>query len=623
MIAHSKVFIAFAEALLPAPLLEKFSLEKVEFSKRIEFLAARSQPAILFALKVSLFLIQLMAWITTFHLFANLSLEKRRALLTKWIESESIFFYFVIRPLTVFTFGPYYSHPLVSKELGFEEPVEREELPPKIAVAPPQNNIQELEVEICVIGSGAGGAVVAKELAERGHQVLVLEEGPAIDRNFIRAHSTFERNSLLYREAGFVSTLGMPPVLLPTGKAVGGTTLINSGTCFRTPPEVLQEWQKDYGLGAVTAESLLPYFEKVEKNLHIGPVPPEFLGKNNEIVARGIAAKGWHGQPLVRNALDCRGLGVCIFGCPSGAKQSMDASYGPMAQALGVQLLSGYRVDRLEGKDGRITHASGEGFRVKAQKFVLACGTLETPLLLKRSGLARQTQALGRNLSIHPTGKVVALFDEVVDGFKGVPQGFSLTDFEPQGLMFESVFFPPWLLATSLYKDPELHAQILRAYRHVSLFGFLVHDASRGRVVPGKDGKPLIFYSLGKREYELFVKGLQILCELYLAAGAKKIYPSLRQHVCIENEADIKKYMHTGNIKKSHLESAAFHPLGTCRMGPDPRHSVVDTNQRLHDAENVWIADGSIFPTSLGVNPQITIMAFATRCAEIIAGTHL
>jgi choline dehydrogenase-like flavoprotein len=296
----------------------------------------------------------------------------------------------------------------------------------------------------------------------------------------------------------------------------------------------------------------------------------------------------------------------------------VEVSYVPLAQSMGVQLLSGYRVEKLEGKGGRITHLSGNGFKLKAKKFVLAGGTLESPLLLKRSGLARESSALGRNLSIHPTGKVVALFDEIVDGFKGVPQGFSLTDFEADGLMFESVFFPPWLLATSLYKESSLHAHILKNYRHVSLFGFLVHDDSRGRVVSGGYGRPLVLYSLGKREHALFVRGLQILSDMYLAAGAREIYPSLRKHMHIEKEADIKNMINVQNIKRHHLESAAFHPLGTCRMGIDPKTSIVNENQRLHDAENVWLADGSIFPTSLGVNPQITIMVFATRAAEII-----
>ncbi|EKD41200.1 MAG: GMC oxidoreductase [uncultured bacterium] len=254
---------------------------------------------------------------------------------------------------------------------------------------------------------------------------------------------------------------------------------------------------------------------------------------------------------------------------------------------------------------------------IKAQKIVVACGTLESPLLLKRSGLGGKSGQLGKNLSIHPTAKMMGLFDEEVGGDFGVPQGYGIDDYENKGMMFESVFFPPWLLATSIFQSGEAHWNIMKNYRKIGIFGFLVHDDSRGRVVAGPKGRPLIFYNLGNKEKALFVEGLKVLGRLFFAAGAKKLYPTLRTMHEVTNQAMLDK-LTPSSVKRRDLESAAFHPLGTCRMGGNKNKSIVNGDLKLHELENVWVVDGSVLPTSLGVNPQITIMAFATRAAEEI-----
>lgn len=625
-----KVFQALSITLLPADLLQKYPLESIGFNE-IVFKSVRRTPyqTRLF-LKAALFIFQAFSVLRYGTPFTRLNAANQNAYFQSWFKSGFYLAYLLMRPLLVFIYSAFYSHPSVASELGFTENIPKAWAPSKKpeAILDAPKTDAEMNVDVCVIGSGAGGAVVAKELAEKGHSVLILEEGKYYPIEYFKNTPTIERNGAIYRDAGLFATFGKPMILLPTGISVGGTTLINSGTCFRTPDSVLDEWRRDYGLDSFNSENLKPYFEKIERILHIEEVSEELLGNNNRIIRRGIEKLGWSGKPLLRNAAGCKGTGVCIFGCPEGAKQSMETSFLPLAFKAGAKLYPNCRVEKINHRGSSATEiiarftdpatgAAGARLKVAARQIVVACGTLSSPSLLRRSGIARGCRALGKNLSIHPTAKVMGIFEEVVDGFKGVPQAFSLTDFEKDGLMFESVFFPPWLLSTSMWEAQEKHAEIMRAYRHIGIFGFLVHDDSRGSVREGFNGEPVVFYSLGDREKALFVKGLKILTRLFFAAGAKVVYPTLRSLPEIHSFSEIEN-LNPDDVKLTDIESAAFHPLGTCRMGHDPKQSVVDDQGKVHGFDNLWVADGSIFPTSLGVNPQVSIMAFAARAADII-----
>ncbi|MBI4412239.1 MAG: GMC family oxidoreductase [Deltaproteobacteria bacterium] len=650
---------AFASVLITERLLKNISLEKAHFKERILFSLTHCSPQLRFTLFLALWIFELEAYRIYFKAFTRLSAEQRDRYLKKWSHSRSYCRYLLFRPLHVFVYAAYYSNHEISASLGFEEPHDgynmlRDHPPPnpfpsreggfKISPLPlgerdrerggsgildvPEKDV-EMKVEVCVIGSGAGGAVAAKELASLGHEVLILEEGALFSIEHFKNLSTMERNTLIYRDGGMTTTIGVPMILLPTGKGVGGTTVINSGTCFKTPKKVFDRWGKEFGLD-LTVELMTPFFKKVEKTLDVQPVLDKVFGGNDRMIQGAASKLHLHGGPLLRNAPGCRGSGVCIFGCPAGAKQSMERSYLPLAFKAGAKLYPLCRVDRIHRRHERVyridarfvdpqTGAPKAGLTIYPEKVVVACGTLHSPLLLKRSRIGLESGQLGKNLTVHPTAKMVGVFDEVIDGHKGVPQASQIADFEPEGMMFESVFFPPWLLATSIFHTQEKHAEIMRAFRRLGVYGFLVHDESRGRVMGGPGGRPVVFYNLGQREKELFVKGLKILARLFFSAGARKVYPTVRTIHEITSLEEMEK-IESRHIRRRDLESAAFHPLGTCRMGVDPGMSVVDQNMRVHGMENLWVADGSVFPTSLGVNPQITIMAFAARCAEGIHG---
>ena len=461
-----------------------------------------------------------------------------------------------------------------------------------------------LRADACVIGTGAGGAPVAKELAEGGMRVVMLEEGEWLTADDVNARPR-EMTARLYRDAGQLATVGNVPILLPLGSGVGGTTFVNSGTCFRTPAPVLERWAREFGLEALTPEALDPFFARVERELSVSQVPPELAGNNAHVVRRGAEALGWSGDFIHRNARGCVGSGICAFGCPTAAKQHTGITYVPRAWEAGAVTYTGSRVRKLVVERGRARGVEaatrgGGRLRVHADLVIVACGAIHTPLLLRRNGLGGRSGELGRNLSIHPATAVRALFDEEIDMARGVPQSYYVDEFADERIMFEGAAGPPDYLAMSLPFSRERHRDLMLRYRHLSQFGVMVSDRSRGSVRE-RAGRLVVRYDLGREDVQAFARGIELLAELYRAAGAREVYLPV-----------------TGSpagLRARDLTLMAFHPLGTARADARPDRGVVDGDLKVHGVEGLYVADASAVPSSLGVNPQITIMALATRLA--------
>jgi choline dehydrogenase-like flavoprotein len=469
-----------------------------------------------------------------------------------------------------------------------------------------------IDADVCVIGAGAGGAVAAAELAEGGMSVVVLEEGHWHDPDSFNARPP-EMLARLYREGGQTMTLGAPPIMLPLGSGLGGTTLINSGTCFRTPPRVLDRWAHEFGLN-IDEEALRPCFERVEQALSVSEVTPELAGGNAAVARRGAQRLGWSHGYLSRNARGCVGSGVCAFGCPTSAKQHTGITYVPRAEQAGARIVTGARVERVlldtaaEGVRARM--ASGTALDVRAPTVIVAAGTIATPLLLSRSGLENRSGQLGKNLSLHPATAVFARMDEVVDMAKGVPQSFYVDEFAGEGIIFEGVAGPPAYAAMALPLTGTRHEQAMADYRQLAQFGVMVSDSSRGSV-HSVAGKPLIRYDLTDADLNRFRTGLARMRELFQAAGAREVYLPLPEGVNPEQ------------ARLRDLKLMAFHPLGTARADARPTHGVVDGELAAHGTRGLYVADGSVVPSSLGVNPQMTIMALATRLAFKLLGQEI
>ncbi|HEV2980514.1 MAG TPA: GMC family oxidoreductase N-terminal domain-containing protein [Solirubrobacteraceae bacterium] len=446
---------------------------------------------------------------------------------------------------------------------------------------------RRLDADFCVVGAGAGGAVAAAELAEGGARVVVLEQGPWHDPNTFTARPP-QMLGRLYRDGGQTLTLGSPPILLPLGRGLGGTTLVNSGTCFRTPPHVLERWARDFGL-ELDGQSMDACFERVERALSVATVTPQLAGANAGVARRGAERLGWSHGYLRRNARGCVGSGVCVYGCPTSAKQHTGITYIPRARAAGALIETGADVREVvvQGRRARGVVARddrGRRLRVRAPAVILACGTIHTPVLMDASGIPDPSGQRGRNLSLHPATAALALMDEVVEMARGVPQSFFVDEFAQHGIMLETIAGPPAYVAASLPLDGAAHAAAMARYRELAQIGLMVSDASCGRVQSLR-GRPLIRYDLDEVDVAKFRTGLGRIEQLFDAAGARD------------------------------LKLLGFHPLGTARAHASAAGGVTDGDLAVHGVRGLYIADGSVVPSALGVNPQLTIMALATRLA--------
>lgn len=562
-------------------------------------------------------------------LFTQMGFKQRTEYLRAWHRSWWSPKRLIARYIEAIISMNYYSVPEVAAECGytpnFKPAQDVDGLLGEGLILGPLEESLEVEAEVCVIGSGAGGAAVAATMAEHGHSVILLEEGGKFTVNDY-GRDLVSMVRLLYRNAGLMATYGWPNILVPLGCCLGGTTVINSGTCFRCPDHVLERWGFEFGLSSWGSDKMKKYFERVEDVIRVGESDSDALSRNTLIFKRGLEKLGLKGDKIPRNAEGCTGSGVCCFGCPTNAKKSVDLNYIPMAQKHGARIYTHCRAEKINHENGRagevvasfvdpVTRKKVGRLTVKAKVVFISCGTLHTPLILKASKLPDHAHVIGRNLTLHPATKVIALFDEEVRGWDGIPQGYYMDALAAEGITLEQIFTPPAFLAPNLMLFGYAHSEAMGAYNKLAAFGMIISDTSRGRVFKVSGHYPAVWYSVNRYDLPKYLRGIAYLSEIFFAAGAKKVFPSIHGLPVITREEGIRK-IYEARIKPKDLDLQAFHPLGTCRMGADPRTSACDPNGRLYGMDNVFVADGSIFPTSLGVNPQVTIMAAAHKIAD-------
>lgn len=489
-----------------------------------------------------------------------------------------------------------------------------------------------LGCDVVVIGSGAGGAVAAYELAAAGHAVVLLEEGAFLGRrDFIG--SSLRRVQQLYRDSSGTFAIGNTLIPIPVGRSVGGTTAINSGTCYRAPDRVFRSWQERLGLVSYAPDEMAAHYQRVEEVLGVRETPRSLLGRGVERVSEACTRLGWKHRPLSRNAPECDGQGVCCFGCPTDAKRSTNVSYVPMALRAGCQLVTLARAERLIIEGGRAVgveavasaHEPGQKpvrFRVRASAVVVACGALMTPVLLLSDDRARRalgrSGTLGENLSIHPAGGVLAVMPEPVRAYRSVPQGYAIEHFHEQGLLMEGAFMPLDLTAVTVTLIGREFMDVMAAYDRLACFGFMLEDEGHGRVRPGPGRRPLVRYDLKPADVLRARSGFELLARLYFEAGAERVLCSVRGHEDLRSLDDVAR-LARADIKARDMELTAYHPLGTARMSRSGRDGIVDEELQAHDLPGLYICDGSVLPTSPAVNPQVTIMALASRAARRLA----
>jgi choline dehydrogenase-like flavoprotein len=481
-----------------------------------------------------------------------------------------------------------------------------------------------------VVGSGAAGAVAANALAKAGRSVAIVEEGPWVrTREF--GEGVYQAFRRMFREAGTQVIEGWSYVPVLQGQCVGGSTVMNSAIAHRTPDDVLEEWAKRFGLGnAISARSLEPHFDALERELHVHAVSDDALGENNRLFLDEAHLHGLPAQRMHRYEKGCRGSGRCFTGCPSGAKQGMNVSYVPWALALGARLYTSCRVERVVVEHGRATgiiaHSAGGGAGARGRRVtlharrgvVVAASTVQTPNVLRRSGL--RARAIGEHFQCHPGVGVVGVFDAPVDMGFGATQGAeSIALRRTDRIKLETISVPPELAAVRI---PGIGHELMHrfgAFAHLAMWAVVVRAEAEGTVRAGWGGHDKVQLSLTRADVERARKGLALLARMMFEAGAREVWPGLFGVPSVLRAIDEVRL-----IEEAPADSRAFafittHLFGAARMGIDPRTSVVGPDFQTHEVAGLYVVDSSIFPTNLGVNPQHSIMAMSRLAAQGIA----
>lgn len=495
----------------------------------------------------------------------------------------------------------------------------------------------ELSADVCVVGSGAGGAVTAAVLAQAGLSVIVVEEGGYHDASEFTMRE-LEVMPKLYQEAGQRTTADLGMSILQ-GRAVGGTTVVNWTTSFRTPEDVVDRWAKKHHVGGFKYADLVPHYEAMEARLGIHQVSVESMNANNRKLFEGCKAMGWHAEPLRRNVVACAQTGQCGLGCPVNAKRSMLVTMIPDAMDAGARVLHRARVDKLEVQAGQVKAAyatlldaeargaTGRRAKISARRFVLSGGAINTPAVLLRSAI-NENKRVGVRTFLHPVIASVAEYDEPIDPYAGAPQSAASHHFanrgDQVGVFFEAAPSYPALTAAVLPGFGEAHRKLFesvgRMALHVALTVDGFHDSSPGGVVKLRpSGAPLLDYPIPPAHWEAFRFAQKRLAELQLASGAKAVL-TIHEPPCKMTRAKDVELIDTLRWETGAVAVFTAHQMGGAAMGDDAETSVVRSEDlRHHSIHNLYVIDGSVFPTSLGVNPQESIYGLAHLMANRLA----
>ena len=498
---------------------------------------------------------------------------------------------------------------------------------------------QTIECDVCVIGSGAGGAWTAHELVKQGKRVVMLEEGGYHTR---REFDMTEARAFvnLYQELGDRGTDDLAITILQ-GRSVGGGTTVNWCSSFRTPERILTAWKDRFGIETLTTASLTPHWEAIEKRLHVAEWPLELINANNKVLWDGLGKLGYERSLIRRNVNNCLNLGYCGMGCPVDAKQSMLATVLPDAVEKGLDLYANVSARTLEFSGRKITAVHGEvidqtknrftGVKVtvKPKLTVVSGGAINSPGLLLRSGLDAEGR-VGTRTWLHPVVAMMAEFPFEVKAFAGAPQSVSSHQFVDRGpgqvgFFLEVPPLHPLLAATAstgtgaLVQDLLGRLPYINAMLAIHVDGLLPEET--GATVRLKDGanfKYSITYDFKPAHWDAFRVACKEMAKLQFAAGAKKVASLHLEPVVMEKVEDIDK-LDSARFEPVHMRVLTAHQMGGCAMGKDARTSVVDPHLKFHTMDNLFVVDGSVLPTSLGVNPQETIYGIARWAAQGIA----
>jgi choline dehydrogenase-like flavoprotein len=473
---------------------------------------------------------------------------------------------------------------------------------------------KEESAEVCIVGSGAAGSVFAYEFARAGREVIVLEEGAELSRvDFNQREGDLVGR--IYADSGARATHDAAIPILQ-GKCVGGTTVINHGICFRMPERILEEWKRDFGITGLDMRGLEPHFVKTEEMIGARPVAAADINPNNQIFKRGCEKLGFRGNPMTLNMKPCSHCGPCNLGCPEENKGSTTLNFLPRAVGYGARILRNCRVERIELSGRRAVAVQADGVRVRASAIIIAAGAVNSPAILFRSGLAPALPALGANVSLHPLVPLLIVSDDVLNSMRGFPHSYYCDAFfdDTDDFLFEGVFVSIGIFSTGMGGFGRRHRDFMKQYPSLGLAYVQLRDRSRGRIA-FRQGYPRVQYTMNTADRERVRRGLKILSRICLEGGAAQTVTTHVAPVVMKTAADITR-LDGATFRPNDLTVFSAHPQGGCPMGSDPRRCVVDSSSAVHGIEGLYVCDASVFPSPVGVNPMVSIMALASFVSE-------
>jgi choline dehydrogenase-like flavoprotein len=571
--------------------------------------------------------------------FSTLPADERIRVMLNWADSalvqkrgafqalrKAIGFMYVMLP------GPGGARSQVWSKFGYPGPLgtQRPDAVRLLRVTVPQGDL-ELTADVCVVGSGAGGGTAAALLAAAGKDVLVLEAGGYYDDPDFDGGEWKGFNSL-YLDRGFASTADRGVGLL-AGQCVGGGTVVNYCTSFRTPDEVREEWAAA-GVPWFTSEEYSRSLDAVCARLHVN-LDYNRVSAREQVLQRGLSALGWHVDSMPRNVIGCdqgQVCGYCGLGCAIGAKQSTAKTWLADAQHAGARIFAETRASRVRIEAGAVAgvearSTSGHRVSVKCKAVVVACGAIHTAALLLRSGL--RNKHIGRHLHLHPVSNVCGIFEEELRPWEGTMQAIYSDEHRRMtgqfGVKYETTALQPVIAAAVLpWREPRQYRALLEKLPRTSAIGVLTRDRDAGRVTVDRTGAPVTHYTLSAFDCGHLRKGFIGAARILEAAGAKLIYSPHARFCSYQPGVRGSRDTFTSDMDAAGWASGqvslfSFHIMGTARLGSSPRTSATNPDGESWEARNLYVMDGASFPSASGVNPMISIEAIAHRNATVLA----
>jgi len=480
------------------------------------------------------------------------------------------------------------------------------------------DEVKNITYDACIIGTGAGGAVVGYHLAKAGFKVLMLEKGKYYPHNVI-AEETKEENLLeLWKNRGAQVTK-LPPIAISQGECVGGSTIINYGMCFRMPRKTFGIWEKKHNIECKWWEELEDEYTEVEKQISVNKITN--AGASHVKLEKGCTAMGYDGVWMNKNYT---GTGE------NRVKQNVLISYLQKAPREHLTICSECKAEKIVEQNDRIVEVKAASIinnetikkTIKSKIVVLSAGAIASSEILLKSKIANYSGQVGKHLSLHPASSVIGIFDEKINGQNDLSMAYTCDHFGIEktgktGFMVESVFLSLAQFSSATPGTGDVNKEFLKDYNKSAIAGVLIQDEPNGTISLNWSKEAIIDYKLSKSDEEKLVEGLKQTALMFFKAGAKKVITGNIAKTVLTSPFDLWKIEQKG-LGGVTYRMASAHPQGGNRMGGDKETSVVNSYCKSHKIDNLYICDASVFPTSLGVNPQLTVMAIASLAAKKI-----